>query len=377
MRFIVYGVGAVGGVVSAALARSGQSVLGIARGAQLDAIRTGGLRLKSPEIDEIHRFDCAATPAEIDFGPDDAILLCVKTQHTEAALDALAAAGAEDQPIFCLQNGVENERRALRRFANVHGVTVMLPATFLEPGKVVCHALPRFGIFDVGRYTGGTDAADETFCAAMTQANFAAYPQADVMRSKYGKLLMNLGNILMASLGPGAEVGDFRDRLKAEAQAVLAAAGIAVDDVGRDDPRRAEHLTVTDVPGEPPLGGSTAQSLQRGTGSVETDFLNGEIVLLGRQHGVPTPANAAMLRLAARMLRDDLKPGDLTPGELAALIGLAGKGRPAFPLPQGAEPLGCRHLPKRRPKQGQGQSPAYGPRESDNGKTGRADPEIR
>ena len=321
MRFIVYGVGAVGGVVATALARSGQEVLGIARGAQLEAIRAKGLRLKTPEVDETHRFDCAASPAEITFGPDDAILLCLKTQHVEAALDALVAAGVEDQPIFCLQNGVENERRALRRFANVHGVTVMLPATFLEPGKVVCHAQPRFGIFDVGRYPQGTDAADEAFCAAMTRANFAAYPQAEVMRSKYGKLLMNLGNILMASVGPGVEAGDLRDRLRAEAEAALAAAGIGLEDVGRDDPRRAEHLVVTDVPGEPPLGGSTAQSLQRGTGSVETDFLNGEIVLLGRQHGVPTPLNAAMARLAVQMLRSNQQPGDLTLDDLARLIG--------------------------------------------------------
>ncbi|MBN7784516.1 ketopantoate reductase family protein [Ponticoccus gilvus] len=321
MRFIVYGVGAVGGVVAAALARSGQEVLGIARGAQLETIRAHGLRLKTPEIDETHSLDCVGAPAGIAFGPDDAILMCMKTQHAEAALDALVAAGVRDQPVFCLQNGVENERRALRRFANVHGVTVMLPATFLQPGKVVCHARPRFGIFDVGRYPGGTDAADAAFCAAMTRANFAAYPQPEVMRSKYGKLLMNLGNIVMASLGPGTEDGGLRDQLKAEAQAVLSAAGIGVDDVGRDDPRRAEHLDVTDVPGEPPLGGSTAQSLQRGTGSVETDFLNGEIVLLGRLHGIPTPANAAMLDLAARMLREDLRPGALTAADLRALIG--------------------------------------------------------
>ena len=48
-------------------------------------------------------------------------------------------------------------------------------------------------------------------------------------------------------------------------------------------------------------GGSTWQSLQRGTGSIETDYLTGEIVLLGRLHGVPTPANRALQAIATRM----------------------------------------------------------------------------
>jgi 2-dehydropantoate 2-reductase len=69
-------------------------------------------------------------------------------------------------------------------------------------------------------------------------------------------------------------------------------------------------------PGRPVHGSGHAnssswQSLQRGTGTIETDFLNGEIVLLGRLHGIPTPVNAAVQRLANRIAREHLTPGSL------------------------------------------------------------------
>ena len=59
-------------------------------------------------------------------------------------------------------------------------------------------------------------------------------------------------------------------------------------------------------------GSSTWQSLARHTGEVETDYLNGEIALLGRLHGVATPVNAALCRLAARVASDGAGPQTLT-----------------------------------------------------------------
>jgi 2-dehydropantoate 2-reductase len=60
----------------------------------------------------------------------------------------------------------------------------------------------------------------------------------------------------------------------------------------------------------------------RGAGTVETDYLNGEIVLLGRLHGVPTPANELMQRLMREAVRDGLKPGAMTPDEILGRIAL-------------------------------------------------------
>ncbi|MYM55327.1 ketopantoate reductase family protein [Thalassovita mangrovi] len=320
MRAIVYGVGAIGGAVATALSKNGIEVIGIARGAQLDAIRENGLRMRSPDFDERVRFDCVSDPAEIDFREDDAILLCMKTQDTEAALERLRAAGVVEQPIFCLQNGVENERIALRRFPNVHALCVMLPASFLEPGEVVGWCAPRFGMFDFGRYPSGHDAADEALAKAFEGSMIEPFVADDAMASKYGKLLMNLSNILQAALGREVDYKDLSERLKAEAIAVYEAAGIAWKDVSAADPRRDALMKTGEVPDVPRVGGSTAQSLARGAGSVETDYLNGEISLLGRLHGVATPLNDAMTRLGARLARDGAAPASLERAELDALI---------------------------------------------------------
>ena len=103
---------------------------------------------------------------------------------------------------------------------------------------------------------------------------------------------------------------------------MLTAAGITWRDVGASDPRRAELMRMGKVAGVQRAGSSTAQSLARQTGSLETDFLNGEIALLGRLHGVPAPLNTGALRLAARLLREGLAPGALPVSEVEAMLGI-------------------------------------------------------
>jgi 2-dehydropantoate 2-reductase len=71
-------------------------------------------------------------------------------------------------------------------------------------------------------------------------------------------------------------------------------------------------------------GSSTEQSLARGTGSVETDYLNGEVVLLGRLHGVPVPVNAALCEVGRRMVAQRLAVGSFPEADLADLVAAAG-----------------------------------------------------
>lgn len=320
MRIIVYGVGAIGGVVAGALAESGQEVVGIARGGMLEALRAGPLTLRGVERRFTVTVPVVAEPAEIAFRPDDAILLTMKTQDTLPALLALRAAGVTDQAIFCAQNGIANEPMALRLFPNVHGVTVMMPAGYLTPGEVVSYVFPRFGMFELGRFPSGLDDADTALAAALDRANIAAFPDADVMAGKRGKLLMNVGNILEAALGPGNVPDDLRARVVAESEAALRAAGLAWRDVGHGDPRRAELMRPGSVDGEPRAGSSTTQSLKRATGALETDWLNGEIALIGRLHGVPVPLNAGLTALAARFARERVPPGTMSVEALEAAL---------------------------------------------------------
>jgi 2-dehydropantoate 2-reductase len=142
----------------------------------------------------------------------------------------------------------------------------------------------------------------------------------DVMASKNGKLLLNLNNIVGAAFLAEEDTEPLKDRLRNEAEAVLAAAGVRWANVGVSDARRKKHMSMGEVPGEAPFASSTRQSLERGTGSVETDWLNGEIALLGRLHSVSTPTNAAMTRLAARMARENMAPGTVPVAEILASL---------------------------------------------------------
>lgn len=308
VRFVVYGAGAVGGVLGGLLAGAGYPVVLIARGAHLDAIRRDGLRVLTPDGEWTHRLPTAAGPHEVDWRPDDVVLLAVKSMDTEAALRALAAHADPGTAVVCVQNGVANERAALRLFENVYGVCVMFPTTHLTPGVVVANSAPVPGILDIGRYPDGVDKTATAVAEAFRAATFHAQPRPDIMRWKYAKLLMNLGNAVEAVHGQTAGHEELLRRLRAEGEAVLRAAGIAYVSAEEDRRRRGTILRVRPVAGQPRAGTSSWQSLARGTGTVEADYLNGEIVLLGRVHGVPTPDNERVRQLANQYARERRRP---------------------------------------------------------------------
>jgi 2-dehydropantoate 2-reductase len=89
----------------------------------------------------------------------------------------------------------------------------------------------------------------------------------------------------------------------------LEAAGVGFVTARELVERCRQSYGLGEIAGQPRLGGSSWQGAMRGRRSTETDFLNGEIVLLGAQHGVPTPLNRAVQRLAHRAARAGLAPG--------------------------------------------------------------------
>ena len=112
MRYVVFGAGAIGAVVGGRMSQAGCDVTLIARGANLDALRTGGLRLESPAGADIVPLAAVGHPCEIDWGVRHVVLLAVKSQQTAAALVELASVAPAETPIVCLQNGIANERAA-------------------------------------------------------------------------------------------------------------------------------------------------------------------------------------------------------------------------------------------------------------------------
>ena len=321
MRIVIVGVGAVGGTVAARLHLAGHDVVGVARGAHGQAIRERGLRFESPADAHTVPLAVVGSVSEVHWRDGDVAALAMKSQDTTAVLHELRRVAPADTPIVCLQNGVDNERQALRLFPNVYGVCVMLPADHLEPGRVRVYTNPS-GLLDVGRYPHGSDATADELAAVFTSAGFGSVARPDIMRWKYRKLILNLANAIEALLGPFKRWptgGDLVARVNAEGMAVLDAAGIDLVAEEEDAARRGDTLTIQRVGGERRQGGSTMQSLQRGT-PVETDFLNGEIVLLGRQYGVATPANALLQRLLAEAAARGEPPAQHTEEELVNML---------------------------------------------------------
>ena len=118
--------------------------------------------------------------------------------------------------MVCAQNGVASERFALRRFRQVYGMCVWLPATHLEPGTVEAEGAPLAGLLHIGRYPSGIDAI-ATQIGGIWPAAASAPVTAEVMRWKYGKLLSNLGNAIEAVCGFGtADAVGLRRRCRAE-----------------------------------------------------------------------------------------------------------------------------------------------------------------
>ncbi|MHC5909328.1 ketopantoate reductase family protein, partial [Streptomyces sp. S6] len=224
----------------------------------------------------------------------------------------------ERLPLLCAQNGVEGGRLALRRFSHVYGVCVWLPSAYVEPGVVSAAGAPLTGILHLGRFPHGTDATAHRVAEDLEAARFEAPVVPDVSRWQYAKLLTNLGNAADAVSGHEGAVALW-ERVREEGEAVLKAAGIAYTGTEEEKALRGDKITLVPLPGAPRGGGSSWQSLARGTGSIEADHLNGEIALLGRLHGVPTPLNSLLQRLANQFARERRPAGSLPVAELLRL----------------------------------------------------------
>lgn len=343
-RYVVVGAGAVGASIAAELHRAGVDTLLVARGAQLAALREHGLSYLRPDGSHRVRVPVAGGPAEVTLTDDDVLLLATKSTDAEAAVrewawrpvkraDGRAGTAAADLPVVTLQNGLATERTALRSFAHVIGGVVWIPATFVVPGEVVNHGSPVPAVLWLGRYPAGPDAGDAAgrIAADLRRGGFEVHVVEDVVAHKAAKLLGNLVNSLDALYRPSPLRAAALAALKDEARAVYAAAGI----VPATPP--AVDFRVADVPGRPRVGNSTRQSLARAA-VPETDYLDGEIVLLGRLHGVPVPIAAAVQARVHRAVAEGTPAASLGDDDLAATIpGLAAVER--RPVLIGAEEL--------------------------------------
>lgn len=346
MRYVIIGAGAIGGVLGARLAQHSAEhpPLLIARGEHGAAIADAGLRLRSPDENLLLRVDTATTPDEVRLRADDVLVMTTKTHQAGAALlewvdqpvyptsDAGAAdappvgTAGEVLPLFMALNGVESERIASRYFERVFAICVWLPAVHLVPGEVIVRMAPTSGMFIIGRYGKEADDEDRALLATIQddwqRSTFVVHPVENVMRWKYSKLLSNLGNALQALLGTdGSAFDHLADRLREEAEQVFRLAGIGWATQDEEAALRGDLFHNRPVPGvSDDMGGSSWQSMARGSGSIETDFLNGEIAYLARSIGQRAPQNAVVQRLARQAAASGMPAGSMTVPELERLL---------------------------------------------------------
>jgi 2-dehydropantoate 2-reductase len=311
----------------------------VARGEHLRALQASGIRLRSPESDTTVPVTAVGGPDDLDLTEDDVLVVATKTHQAQAALAQWADApvravdgevrpAGDRLPVLMALNGVASEEMALRYFARVYGICVWMPAVHLEPGEVIIRGVPISGMFHVGRVPASSaESEDETLLKQIQQdwtaATFTVTLPEDVMAWKYRKLISNIGNAFQALVGKNGDVGPLVEAASAEARRVLEAAGIAYTSDAEEESARAQSFSVRPVPGEPAeLGGSTWQSLTRGTGNVESDYLNGEIAYLAHRHQLSAPINARVASLARQAAASGHKPGSISAAELAQALGI-------------------------------------------------------
>jgi 2-dehydropantoate 2-reductase len=323
MRYIIYGAGGIGSIMGGHLARTGHDVVLIGRPGHVNAIKNKGLRLITPTETYVLQIPAVTGPEQIKFTRGDVVCLCMKAQDTEPALKELKKVTA-DVPIFCFQNGVRNEETVIKYYSDVYGVMVRVGAVYLADGEVVCRRDPP-GWYIIGRYPQGTDTLLEAVGADLRSAGYLIKIVPDVMPYKWGKLVSNLGNAIDAIKGGGwGTDGTVESAVTKEALAIMEKAGInwvsqqkVMDDWPETKIVRA-HVQSADH-------SSTWQSLARGRESVETDYLNGEIVRLAKKVGLKAPLNQKLIEIVRRMALNHEPPGKYSPDQLIEMLGLKKK----------------------------------------------------
>ena len=294
MRIAVMAAGAVGGYFGGRLAAAGHDVSFIARGAQLEAIRKNGLRIESPH-GNLHLKDARATSDPKEIGPVDVVLFAVKLWDTEIAAEAAKPLVGPQTRVITLQNGVDSVERVapILGAEQVIGGAAFIASVIGSPG-VISHT-SQFAKMLCGRVDGRLDTQVTAFAAAAKDAGIDITHVADIDRERWQKFifLIALSGATGATRMPlGAILADpdtraFFHRLMEEVTALARAKGVTIDPGFVDD-----RMKFADA-APPGMKASLLHDLERGN-RIEVDWLAGKVVALGRELGVPTPANDAV-----------------------------------------------------------------------------------
>ena len=306
VRFVVIGAGAIGGGLGGALARTGADVHLVARGAHLQALQQGGMRLRTPEHDARVAVPASAL-CEVVPGPQDVVCLATKLQDAEDALAAVRARWG-DVPVVTWTNGLSADGWASVWASTVVATVQFVPASAPVQGEAWLWGTPHPGVVHASTVRGDSDRVRDALVAALSQAGFEARGHGDVRPIQHTKWVRNLAGAVQALVVP-ADWEALIPAVQGEGERVLRAAGLPIAPSEALLPE--VPMTLGTIDGRQRRGGSTRQSLLDGK-SLETPFLNGALVALARTVGVATPLNAWLVAGAVRAVEEGWREGRLT-----------------------------------------------------------------
>jgi 2-dehydropantoate 2-reductase len=294
MRIAVVGTGGVGGGFGAALAQAGADVTFIARGAQLAAMKSQGLQVKSDRGD-IHLVPTRATDDAAEIGKVDIVLFCVKLWDVESAGRQIRPLVGPGTAVIPLQNGIDAAERLIPILGSgtVMGGVAQISASITAPG--VIQQVGTFMRMIFGELDGSRSKRGEDFLELCLKAGFEATLSEQILTDLWMKFILLASNASMMA-ATRQPIGKLRD--DPDLRPIFVAAYREVVDVGRakgvalpaDAVDRIVGLT-SHMP--PAMKASMALDLDRGN-RLELPWLGGKVVELGRQLGVPTPTHSLM-----------------------------------------------------------------------------------
>jgi 2-dehydropantoate 2-reductase len=293
MRIAVVGVGGVGGLLGGLLARQGEEVTFIARGASLEALRDRGVSVASPSLGDFAApVRATADPREVD--PPDLVLFCVKTYDLEPAAEQIRPLVGPGTALLPLQNWVDATERLgpiVGEGAVLVGVTYVR-STRTAPATIEHMANTRTIL---GEPAGGLSPRVEAIVATLRGAGIEAEAHADPQVPLWEKFVgFSAFGVVTAltrlPVGPILACPETRAMLlevMEETVAVGRARGVAI-------PADCVDRLLAFVQGVPPgARGSLLEDLAAGR-RLELESTSGAVVRSGREVGVPTPMNAAI-----------------------------------------------------------------------------------
>ncbi|HSU82228.1 MAG TPA: 2-dehydropantoate 2-reductase [Thermoanaerobaculia bacterium] len=291
MNIAILGAGGVGGYYGGILARAGNRVALLARGAHLKALRERGLEVRTPEGTFTVAVEAVGDADELR-GIELAVVAVKSYSLAEIAPAArlMAERGAVVLPLL---NGVEAADRLIE--AGVPGERVLGGLTEISAVRIGPGIVERRSPFQrvvVGERAGGGSERAERIATAFREAGAEARASNDITVDLWRKLafistMSAACGLARTSIGPvrAAPLGNLLiERALREVTAVARARGVPL-------PADVEEKLLGFVSGLPDaMKPSFLLDLESG-GPTELDDLSGAVSRLGRQAGVETPVH--------------------------------------------------------------------------------------